>query len=82
MTENGLPLRSELDTRDTTAACAGAKFAQEQSSAAADPMPSKATSSKAPSTARHAIGDESDIVYLAALDSGITRRKGRKGFLY
>ncbi|MEF0865202.1 DNA topoisomerase IB, partial [Rhizobium sp. BR 318] len=45
-------------------------------------MPSKATSSKAPSTAKHAIGDESDIVYLAALDSGITRRKGRKGFLY
>ncbi|WFU06490.1 DNA topoisomerase IB (plasmid) [Rhizobium sp. CB3171] len=28
------------------------------------------------------MGDESEVVYLAALDSGITRRKGKKGFLY
>ncbi|AVA25164.1 DNA topoisomerase IB [Rhizobium sp. NXC24] len=78
MTESGLQLGQEPSTVDTGAACAGVPFARGQLQVAADPTPPGATCSKAPT----AIGDESEVFYLAALDSGVTRRKSRKGFLY
>ncbi|MBB6300604.1 DNA topoisomerase-1 [Rhizobium leucaenae] len=84
MTESGLQSGQEPGNvgSDTGAVCSGAKLAQGQSPVVADPTPSEATISKAPPPPMHEIGDESEIVYLAILESGITRKKGRKGFLY
>ncbi|WFU11290.1 DNA topoisomerase IB (plasmid) [Rhizobium sp. CB3090] len=78
MTESGLQLEPEPSNggSDTDTACTGTKLAQGRSPVAAGQIQSKTASSKSSPAIRPG------IVYLAALDSGITRRKGRRGFLY